>query len=111
MIEHRELPALELFLCIGADDPHTCQVLLCTRSNVGKELLYLLESDVNLMSEIFNCQRNERHRQQQNERQFNADLIHDRQDDEHPKKRLLAVHDSRPNYLAYRTEVVGRSRH
>src|SRR5215510_2337713 len=66
---------------------------------------------MDLMAEIFDGQRNQRHGQEENQSQLTADSKHDREDDQQSEESLLAVHDRRTGYLSHGAEIVCRPGH
>ena len=66
---------------------------------------------MHLLAEVFDDERDERHRQQKQEREAHADAQHERQNQEDDEGGLERVHDHRPGQLPDGGEVVGGARH
>jgi hypothetical protein len=73
--------------------------------------LNLLEADVHLLTEELHRQRDERHRDEEQQRQSHADAKHQREDDHDDEDRLERVHDHRSGELSHGGEIVGGARH
>ncbi len=81
------------------------------RRNVGKIFLDLLKTLVYLCSQKLNGQADERHRDEQQERELDRNVEHYRQRDRERKYRLKAVKDHRSDDLSDSTEVICRTCH
>ncbi len=102
---------LGTFLGISPDYPNAGKILLGPRCDLSKEILDLLEAHMHLLAKDFYSQRNQRHGEEQKQRQFPIDLEQQRQQYHYGKNGLHGVHDHWPYQLPHGCKIVGCPRH
>lgn len=102
---------LRIFLRVSANDAHARQIFLRPCRDVREKLLYLLKTDVNLLTENIDGQTDERHRYQHQKRELDGKAQKNRNHDAEGENRLKTVKNHRSDNLPDRRQIVRRPRH